>query len=316
MASQSASKDSGQSRIPNFFKMTIRQRLDALRERDLLSDDDLALLAAGDHTLRVQTADKMIENVVGVLGLPLGVALNFLINGRDYVVPLCVEEPSIVAGLSAAARTARLSGGFKSSATEAILIGQVQLVDMGDPLMRDRAPRSAPRRNRQPRQQPASEDGGARRRRTRHRGVPPPPRPKTAARWSCCICSSTPATRWARTSSTRCAKASRRWSRSITGGKVFLRILSNLTDRRSAARADDRFRCENLEGKGYTGEEVRDGIILANDLATRRSVPRRDPQQGHHERHRRRGDRHRQRLARDRGGRPRLRGARPAATRR
>ena len=71
--------------------MTIRERLEALRERDLLSDDDVALLSAGDHTLRIQTADKMIENVVGVLGLPLGVALNFLINGRDYVVPLCVE---------------------------------------------------------------------------------------------------------------------------------------------------------------------------------------------------------------------------------
>ena len=139
MASPSASKDSGQSRIPNFFKMTIRQRLDALRERDLLSDDDLALLAAGDHTLRIQTADKMIENVIGVLGLPLGVAFNFLINGRDYVAPLCVEEPSIVAGLSAAARTARLSGGLKSSATEAILIGQVQLVDMGHPRSRSTA---------------------------------------------------------------------------------------------------------------------------------------------------------------------------------
>jgi hydroxymethylglutaryl-CoA reductase len=128
MASPSASKDSG-SRIPNFFKMTIRERLEALRERDLLSDDDIALLLAGDHTLRVQTADKMIENVVGVLGLPLGLALNFLINGRDYVVPLCVEEPSIVAGLSAAARTARLSGGFKASATDPILIGRPQLVD-------------------------------------------------------------------------------------------------------------------------------------------------------------------------------------------
>jgi hydroxymethylglutaryl-CoA reductase len=57
--------------------MTIRERLDALHERGLLSDDDIALLAAGDHTLRIQTADKMIENVVGVLGLPLGLAPNF-----------------------------------------------------------------------------------------------------------------------------------------------------------------------------------------------------------------------------------------------
>ena len=117
MASQSASKDNGTSRIPNFFRMTIRERLDALHERGLLSDDDIALLAAGDHTLRIQTADKMIENVVGVLGLPLGLALNFLINGRDYVVPLCVEEPSIVAGLSAAARAASANDSTASASS-------------------------------------------------------------------------------------------------------------------------------------------------------------------------------------------------------
>ena len=68
MASQSA-ENSGQSRIPNFFRMSVRERLDALRQRGLLSDEDIALLTEGDHTLRVQTADKMIENVVGVLGL-------------------------------------------------------------------------------------------------------------------------------------------------------------------------------------------------------------------------------------------------------
>ena len=74
----------------------------------------------------------MIENVVGVLGLPLGVGLNFLVDGRDVIVPLSVEEPSIVAGLSGAARTARLSGGFHTEVTAPVLIGQVQVVDVAD----------------------------------------------------------------------------------------------------------------------------------------------------------------------------------------
>ena len=79
------------SRIPNFFKMTVAERITALRERDLLSEEDIRALATADHTLRLPVADKMIENVVGVFGLPMGLGLNFLINGKDYVVPLVVE---------------------------------------------------------------------------------------------------------------------------------------------------------------------------------------------------------------------------------
>jgi hydroxymethylglutaryl-CoA reductase len=266
MASQSASKDSGQSRIPNFFKMTVRQRLDALRERDLLSDDDLALLAAGDHTLRIQTADKMIENVVGVLGLPLGVALNFLINGRDYVVPLCVEEPSIVAGLSAAARTARLSGGFKSGATEAILIGQVQLVDMGDPLIaierlkthRDEIVSLA--NSLHPKM--VARGGGARGIELFHHTAPEDGREMVVLHLLVDTCDAM----GANLVNTMCEGVAS-LVESITGGKVFLRILSNLTDR-ALARAQMVVPVNNLEGKGYSGAQVRDGIILANDLAT------------------------------------------------
>ena len=108
------------SRIPNFFKMTVAERITALRERDLLSEEDIRALATADHTLRLPVADKMIENVVGVFGLPMGLGLNFLINGKDYVVPLVVEEPSIVAGLSGAARMARLGGGYTASSTEPV----------------------------------------------------------------------------------------------------------------------------------------------------------------------------------------------------
>ena len=95
---------------------------------------------------------------------------------------------------------------------------------------------------------------------------------------------------------------------SITGGRVFLRILSNLTDR-ALVRASCRIPVEQLAGRGYTGEEARDGIIVAGRLRRRRSLPRRHAQQGHHERHRSDRDRDGQRLARDRGRRPCLRGA-------
>ncbi|MDA1073396.1 MAG: hydroxymethylglutaryl-CoA reductase, partial [Proteobacteria bacterium] len=131
MASKSAA-ESG-SRIPNFFKMSVAERIRALHERGLLSDQDIQSLASAEHTLRLPVADKMIENVVGVFGLPMGMALNFRINARDYVVPLVVEEPSIVAGLSGAARMARLSGGYTATSTEPILIGQVQAVNIEDP---------------------------------------------------------------------------------------------------------------------------------------------------------------------------------------
>ena len=105
-------ESSGRSRIPNFFKMSILERISALHEKGLLSSNDVRQLTSSDHQLNINVADKMIENVVGVFGLPMGVALNFLINNQDYVVPLAVEEPSIVAGLSGAARISRLSGGF------------------------------------------------------------------------------------------------------------------------------------------------------------------------------------------------------------
>ena len=126
-------ESSGKSRIPNFFKMTILERISALHEKGILSSSDVRQLTSSDHQLNINVADKMIENVVGVFGLPMGVALNFLINNQDYVVPLAVEEPSIVAGLSGAARISRLSGGFSTNEVDTVLIGQVQSVISGDP---------------------------------------------------------------------------------------------------------------------------------------------------------------------------------------
>ncbi|EQD42549.1 hydroxymethylglutaryl-CoA reductase, degradative, partial [mine drainage metagenome] len=118
------------ARIPNFYKLSVSERVRVIHERGLLSEDDYQALVAGKHTLKVHHADKMIENVIGVMGLPIGLALNFLINGKDYVIPLVVEEPSIVAALCSAAKLIRTCGGFQSTSQGSILIGQVQTIDV------------------------------------------------------------------------------------------------------------------------------------------------------------------------------------------
>jgi len=96
-----------------------------------LSADDLAALTP-DGGLQVAQADTMIENVVGVYGLPLGIATNLTVNGRDVLVPMAVEEPSVVAGLSYAARMVRVGGGFHADADEPVMIGQMQVLDVSD----------------------------------------------------------------------------------------------------------------------------------------------------------------------------------------
>ncbi len=83
--------------------------------------------------LELAMADRMIENVVGGMTLPLGIAVNFLINGKDYLIPMAIEEPSVVAAASNAARMARPTGGFRAHTTEPVMIGQIQLVDVPDP---------------------------------------------------------------------------------------------------------------------------------------------------------------------------------------
>ncbi|MGD8417308.1 MAG: hydroxymethylglutaryl-CoA reductase, degradative [Pseudomonadales bacterium] len=254
------------SRIPNFFKMTVAERISALRERGLLGEQDVRALATADHTLRLPVADKMIENVVGVFGLPMGLGLNFLINGRDYVIPLVVEEPSIVAGLSGAARMARLGGGFSASSTEPILIGQVQTVNVDDPeqarerLLEQREEILALANSLHPKM--VARGGGAMDIEVFLHQAPEDGRTMVVLH----LLVDTRDAMGANLVNTMCEGVAS-LVETITGGKVFLRILSNLTDR-AVATASVRIPVKNLEGKGFTGEEVRDGIILATDLAT------------------------------------------------
>jgi len=120
------------SRIPGFYKLSPEERLRIVADFAGLTDEEIALLK-NTGSLELTLADRMIENVIGVMHIPLGVAVNFLINGRDYMVPMAIEEPSVVAAASNAARIARVKGGFQASTTKPIMIGQIQLVKVPDP---------------------------------------------------------------------------------------------------------------------------------------------------------------------------------------
>jgi len=122
---------SSTSRLPGFYKLTPTERVARAAEATGLSANDLAALTP-DGGLQVPQADTMIENVVGVYGLPLGIATNLTVNGRDVLVPMAVEEPSVVAGLSYAARMVRAGGGFHADADEPVMIGQMQVLGLTD----------------------------------------------------------------------------------------------------------------------------------------------------------------------------------------
>ncbi len=119
-------------RIPEFYKLSIEERVRLVHERGLLNTTDFRALATGRHTLDLAAADKMIENVVGVMGLPLGLGMNLVVNDKQYVVPMVVEEPSVVAALGSACKLVRKCGGFRAEATDPILIGQIQVVNLPD----------------------------------------------------------------------------------------------------------------------------------------------------------------------------------------
>ncbi len=120
------------SEQPGFYKLSMADRLKLVQKLTGLNDEEVKTLS-NTGGLPAETADRMIENVVGGITIPLGVATNFLINGRDYLVPMALEEPSVVAAASNAAKMARVKGGFQVTNTGPVMIGQIQLVDVVDP---------------------------------------------------------------------------------------------------------------------------------------------------------------------------------------
>ena len=112
--------------------MPMEKRRELLKEATSLTDDEIKTLA-NTGGLPAETADHMIENVVGGYTYPLGIATNFRINGRDYLVPMALEEPSVVAAASNAAKMARVKGGFQVTNTGPVMIGQIQVVSVPEP---------------------------------------------------------------------------------------------------------------------------------------------------------------------------------------
>ncbi len=253
------------SRIPGFYRLTPRERVQTALEYGLLNEVDAKDLANGRATLDAVRADRMIENVIGVLGMPVGLGLNFLINGRDYVAPMAVEEPSVVAALSSAAKLVRKAGGFKAEADDPILIGQIQVLNVPDPAhaaadllsCREEIIRLA--NSIHPRM--VARGGGV-------VDVEVHRRPMPGSDGEMLVLHLLVDTRdamGANLVNSMCEGVSA-LVESMSGGQVFMRILSNLSDR-ALARAEVVIPVELLAGKGQSGEAVRDGIAMAAELA-------------------------------------------------
>ena len=116
------------SSIPKFFEKNRKDRLASVAKFADLSEDELDILQSDNGGISFENADKMVENAIGTFSLPLGVATNFKINGKDYLVPMVIEEPSVIAAASKGAKIARIKGGFQVSADESFSIGQIQLL--------------------------------------------------------------------------------------------------------------------------------------------------------------------------------------------
>jgi len=252
--------------FPSFHKLSVQERVRTVRDRGLLSSRDYKALLNGDTVLDVNDADNMIENVIGVMGLPVGLGVNFMINGKDYVVPLAVEEPSIVAALSFAAKTARSAGGFTTSSSEPILIGQIQLVDVPKT---SKARQILERRKDEvlnlanslhPRM--VARGGGA----VDLEVILHPASNDTVEMLIVHLLVDTRDAMGANLVNTMCEGVAS-FLESLTGGKVFLRIMSNLTDR-SLVRAGVEIPVEQLANNGFDGNQVRDGIVIASQFAT------------------------------------------------
>ena len=245
------------SRIPGFYKLTIEERVKIVKEfADLTEEEVQLLIKAG--SLELDVADRIIENVIGTWPLPLGIAVNFKINGKDYLIPMAIEEPSVVAAASNAAKMALPGGGFIAETTEPIMIGQVQLVGVKD---LEEARRIILENKDQILEIANEQDpvlvkfgGGARDLEVRILDTEVGPMVITH------LLVDVRDAMGANAVNTM-AEAVAPTIERLTGGRVYLRIISNLADRR-IARARAVFKKEAIGG-----EEVVDGIVAAYAFA-------------------------------------------------
>jgi hydroxymethylglutaryl-CoA reductase len=246
------------SQISGLYNLSVEERLAVLQERARLDPDDVAILR--ETGLGVGRADQMIENVVGVHELPLGIATNFVVNGRDVLVPMVIEEPSVVAGASLAAKLARAGGGFSAHATKPVMIGQMQVLDIHDPwsarfALLDQKERLLSAANEV---DPVIVNlgGGARDLQVRvFETSPVGPMLVVHLLYDCRDAMGANAVNTA-------AERLTPMIEEITGGRVLLRILSNLADQR-LARARCSIPIEALAFGNFSGAQVAQGVTEA-----------------------------------------------------
>ena len=256
------------SRIAGFYNLPIGERLDKLAESAGLGPDELAAFQTSG--LSVDQADHMVENAVGTFSLPLGIGLNFVVNGREVLVPMAIEEPSVVAGASFMAKLARAGGGFTVTTSAPEMIGQIQVLEVKDLI---EASMQLHEHKTELLAEADSIDpvlkkfgGGARNLEIRIIEASP-----IGPFLVVHLVYDVRDAMGANAVNTACEKLAPHIEQ-ITGGRVHLRILSNLADRRLARASCTILLKElaftNADGRTFTGEQVRDGIIEAWAFAT------------------------------------------------
>jgi hydroxymethylglutaryl-CoA reductase len=251
------------SRISGFFRRALAERIAFIAEwAGLTSDEAEALSGAGG--LSPAQADHMVENAVGVYGLPMGIATNFTVNGRDVLVPMVVEEPSVVAACSFAAKLARAGGGFSASSDEPVMIGQIQVLDLAD---LETAGAAVLARKDDLMALADSVGGSILRLGGGARDIVVRPFPDTPAGPMLVVhlLFDTRDAMGANAVNTAVELIAPHIE-AITGGRVNLRILSNLTDQRKA-RAECRVPAAELATDTLTGGQVVDAIVEAGAFA-------------------------------------------------
>ena len=246
------------SRISGFYNLPLDERRAKIADNSSLTPEDLLPFTSGGIT--PEAADHMIENVIGIYSLPLGIGLNFQVNGRDVLVPFAIEEPSVVAGASFMAKLVRAGGGFQATTSAPEMIGQIQVLDLDnvDSARLKIYEHKAELLAEADEIDPILKKFGGGARDLEVRVIEDSPiGPFLVVH----LIYDVRDAMGANAVNTACERLAPHIE-AITGGRVHLRILSNLADRR-LARARCTVPVKELAFDDYTGKQVRDGIIEA-----------------------------------------------------
>jgi len=249
----------GRETKQKFYNMSLPERHDWLKETQNLDEDTISALS-GKNGLKIEQADHMIENVIGVFGLPLGIAHNFVVNGCEVLIPMVVEEPSIVASASFMAKLARTSGGFFAETTAPEMIAQIQVLNLDDLNVAKHKILEAKQDllEKASKVDPVLSKYGGGPRDIEVRLIEESPiGPFLVVHLIFDVRDAMGANAINTAAETLSPQIE-----ALTGGKVHLRILSNLADRR-LARSRVTILKENLAFGEFSAEEVCDGIIAA-----------------------------------------------------